>query len=356
MKKTNLFSILIALLAMLTIGCSSKHHSTDSGDPDANLPDLPNDTPAVTDTTDTDTTTLNDGKAIRVSVISDGSTTIKLAKTSSQPVIGCPYGVDLCFGNVFRSEEFQLIVQNATDTAIRNLTLTQTLGGARAWVVTPGLIPVLDLPGKSSLIPIITVGIPHGTPLYKITKEDYQWDGMDDSKGVVVDTLVFKWDGGEEKFTMAIVARIARMHATADDIVQVTKTFTSSGETVKYQQLNSMHVMGNCQVWDAGVPSAGTGNMLNPVESSWIPHEPGDTLVAYPDPTDIVETTGEPMPAWAASDRYYSECQHYVQSNGARSSWGMFFHDDAISNIITYNWYGTGLGDPWNDVTAADFW
>lgn len=228
--------LLITLALAFLAGCSDHRNSAtrpDEGDT-LSLPDLP-------DTTGTDTAIVAKGPAIQLSLVG-GLKKGALLKAGVNTDVACPDSVDICLGDLYKSRSYYFILNNAGDSAITNLTITSTLS---SWSVTPSNIPVLNLPGQTSLTTLLTLGIGHGTPLYKVSDEPFQWDGVE-GDGSVVDTLTFKWDGGEEKYTIAIVARVVRF-AWADE----------------YH--NKVEILGNC-----GVSSAAHGE--------WAP---GDTVTAW---------------------------------------------------------------------------
>lgn len=335
--------ILVALLAMLALtSCSSDKHSSPvtiiGADTESSAEDgisapagkssvtkkassVAGKTSATTPSSSagstaksSSSTTVVKKKALSIAIVDDGQTYIRLAKLGSglpiseHPGISCPADVDICFGRQYKSGDKQLILQNATDTVLKNLTITGSISGTKAWVISPSSIPRLDLPGKSSLIPIITIGIPHGTPLYKIGAEPLQWDGTGDSKGVVIDTVTFKWDGGEETYTFGIVAMTARIGVTKKDLMTVNyMDDTGAIEAIVPFSLRTAHVEGNCQVWDTWWSFIQEGRA-----PKYTPYLPGSTIEYMTEEAFANQSNGTRDPydesLYAATNIYYSEC------------------------------------------------
>lgn len=212
--------LLITLAVAFLASCSSHKENTvgvGTGSTDT----------VSTDTTDTDTSVVAKGPAIQLSLVG-GLKKSALLKSGVNTEVACPDSVDICLGDLYKSRAFYFILNNAGDSAITNLKITSTLS---TWSITPSNIPVLNLPGKTSLTTLLTLGVGHGTPLFKVSDEPFQWDGIE-GDGSVVDTLTFKWDGGEEKYTIALVARVVRF-AWADEFHNKVELLGNCGITVQ---------------------------------------------------------------------------------------------------------------------------
>ena len=80
------------------------------------------------------------------------------------PAPGVDGGVSITFdfGNIKGSDKFLLILQNSGGEPITDITITSS---NPAFLVEPGSIDVLDVIGKQSIVPILSISVLHGTAL-----------------------------------------------------------------------------------------------------------------------------------------------------------------------------------------------
>jgi hypothetical protein len=199
MKKT-ITTILLFVLAFAMYGCGGHNKPTASVDESSIV--------ASSSSIETSSATTQSSS----SVVLPRKSAIQLVTMNGLAKVGvspdsCPETVDICLGDLFKSRAYYFIIQNAGDSAITDLKITSSHDN---WSVVPGAMPRLDLPGKSSVVPLLTVGIGHGTELFSTAAEPLLWDGLV-GNGSVVDTLTFKWTGGEQKYTIGVIARVVRL-------------------------------------------------------------------------------------------------------------------------------------------------